>query len=43
MRFFQYGNGFLPDGENTTDLLAASTIAVEGADQTTTIWRTGRN
>ena len=43
MRFFQYGNAFLPDGENTTDLLAASTIAVEGADQTTTIWRTGTN
>ena len=43
MRLFQYGNAFLPDGENTTDLLAASTIAVEGADQTTTIWRTGTN
>ena len=43
MRFFQYGNAFLPDGENTTDLLAASTIALEGADQTTTIWRTGTN
>jgi hypothetical protein len=40
MKFFQYGNAFLPDGENTTELLAASTIAVEGADQQTSIWRT---
>ncbi len=30
MKFFQYGNAFLPDGENTTDLLAVSTIAVAG-------------
>ena len=40
MRFFQYGNAFLPDGDNTTDLLAATTIAVRGADRTMTIWRT---
>jgi hypothetical protein len=40
MRFFQYGNVFLPDGENETGLLAASTIAVKGADVATTIWRT---
>jgi len=41
MRFFQYGNAFLPDGDNTTDLLAATTIAVRGADRAMTIWRTG--
>jgi hypothetical protein len=40
MKFFQYGNAFLPDGENATDLLAVSTIAVEGADLQTSIWRT---
>jgi hypothetical protein len=40
MRFFQYGNAFLPDGHNTTDLLAATTIAVRGADRVMTIWRT---
>jgi len=40
MKFFQYGNVFLPDGKNETSLLAASTIAVEGADLATTIWRT---
>jgi hypothetical protein len=39
MKFFQYGNAFLPDGNNTTDLLAASTIAVENADLETSIWR----
>jgi len=41
MRFFQYGNAFLPDGDNTTDLLAATTIAVRGADRAMTIWLTG--
>ena len=40
MKFFQYGNVFLPDGDNQTDLLAVSTIAVEGADLQTTVWRT---
>lgn len=40
MKFFQYGNAILPDGENTTEFLAVSTIAVEGADLQTTIWRT---
>lgn len=39
MKFFQYGNAFLPDGNNTTDLLAVSTIAVEDADLETSIWR----
>src|SRR6266536_5906503 len=40
MRLFQYGNASLPDGHNTTDLLAATTIAVRGADRVMTIWRT---
>lgn len=39
-RYFQYGNAFLPDGENHTDFLAVSTIAVKNADLQTTIWRT---
>jgi hypothetical protein len=38
MRYFQYGNAFLPDGENSTPYLAASTIAVETDDQVTTLW-----
>jgi hypothetical protein len=33
LRFFQYGNAFLPDGENTSGYLAVSTAAVTGADQ----------
>ena len=40
MRLFQYGNAFLPDGDNMTDFLAATTVAVQGADCATTIWRT---
>ena len=39
MRFFQYGNAILPDGRNTTDLLAVSTIAVQPGDGETSIWR----
>ena len=39
MRLFQYGNAFLPDGQNTTRYLALTTVAVEGADLTTTILR----
>ena len=39
MRFFQYGNAFFASGENTSDFLAASTIAVDGADIQTSIWR----
>ena len=33
MGLFQYGNAFLPDGENGTPFLAVSTIAVESDDQ----------
>ena len=38
MRYFQYGNAFLPDGENSTNYLAATTIAVEPDDLVTTLW-----
>lgn len=38
MRLFQYGNAFLPDGRNTTGLLAVTTIAVERGDLETTLW-----
>ena len=39
MGLFQYGNAFLPDGKNTTGLLAATTIAVEGSDMEISIWQ----
>jgi hypothetical protein len=39
MKYFQYGNAFLPDGENATDFLAVTTVAVEQDDQTTTLWQ----
>jgi len=39
MKYFQYGNAFLPDGENGTDLLAVTTVAVEKDDHTTTLWQ----
>ena len=39
MSLFQYGNAILPDGENATNLLAVTTIAVEGADLETSLWR----
>jgi hypothetical protein len=32
MRLFQYGNAFLPDGDNTTGVLAVSTVAVDNDD-----------
>jgi hypothetical protein len=38
-KFFQYGNASLPDGDNGTDLLAVSTVAVRDADLQTSIWR----
>jgi len=40
MKYFQYGNAFLTDGENSTDLLAVTTVAVSGDDWTTSIWKT---
>jgi len=39
MRFFQYGNAILPDGKNTTEFLAVTTIAVHPGDMETSIWR----
>ena len=39
MRNFQYGNAFLPDGDNATQVLALTTIAVETDDLTTTLWQ----
>jgi hypothetical protein len=36
---FQYGNAFLPDGENSGSLLAVSTIAVINGDLATSVWR----
>jgi len=38
MRYFQYGNAILPDGENTTNYLAVTTIAVKHDDVVTTLW-----
>jgi hypothetical protein len=38
MRFFQYGNAFLPDGENSTPYLAVTTIAVESDDMVTSLY-----
>jgi hypothetical protein len=39
IRFFQYGNAFLPDGNNTSGALAVSTIAVESEDLQTSLWK----
>lgn len=41
MALFQYGNAFLPDGNNTTDYLALTTVAVKSEDQVTSIYRVG--
>jgi len=43
MRLFQYGNAVLPDGDNSTEFLAATTAAVQNADCFTSIWRTHAN
>ena len=37
--FFQYGNVFLPDGQNTTSYLALTTIAVQSDDMVLSIYR----
>jgi hypothetical protein len=42
MRWFQYGNAFLPDGNNTTELLAVTTVAVENDDQMTSLYSLAR-
>ena len=38
MSFFQYGNAFFPDGENKTDYLAVTTVAVQADDQSTLLY-----
>ena len=38
MRLFQYGNAFLPDGENNTPYLAVTTIAVKSEDMITSLY-----
>jgi len=38
MRYFQYGNVILPDGNNATRYLAATTVGVTEDDLTTSIW-----
>ena len=42
MGLFQYGNAFLPDGENATTFLAVSTIAVESDDQCLSLYEIQR-
>lgn len=39
MGLFQYGNAMLPDGQNTSGILAVTTTAVDGADLGTSLWR----
>ena len=38
MRYFQYGNAILPDGDNRSNLLAVTTVAVESDDVTTALY-----
>jgi hypothetical protein len=38
MGLFQYGNVLLPDGSNTSGLLALTTVAVEQADLESSLW-----
>ena len=38
MRFFQYGNAVLPDGENSTQYLALTTVAVKSEDVATSLY-----
>jgi hypothetical protein len=39
MSVFQYGNAFLPDGNNCSCVLAVTTVAVKAADCVTTLWQ----
>jgi hypothetical protein len=39
MSLFQYGNALLPDGRNSAEFLAVTTVAVERDDLKTSIWR----
>jgi len=38
MGLFQYGNAFLPDGNNATNVLAVTTVAVEADDMATSLY-----
>jgi hypothetical protein len=38
MRYFQYGNAFLPGGNNTTQTLAVTTVAVEADDMAMSLY-----
>lgn len=38
LKFFQYGNAFLPDGNNSTPYLAVSTVAVDSDDMATSLY-----
>jgi hypothetical protein len=38
MRLFQYGNAFLPTGDNPSDYLAVTTVAVKDDDLVTSIY-----
>jgi hypothetical protein len=39
MRLFQYGNAYLPDGVNATNVLAVTTVAVADGGFETSLWR----
>ena len=39
MCLLQYGNAFFPDGENETNILAVTTVAVKSADMVTHLYR----
>jgi hypothetical protein len=39
MGLFQYGNAFFSNGNNTSGILAVTTVAVRGADAQTTLWK----
>jgi hypothetical protein len=41
MRLFQYGNAFLPDGNNSTPFLALTTVAIESDDLVTSLYSAG--
>ena len=41
MGLFQYGNAMFPDGENATNYLALSTVAVEKDDLVTSLYKVG--
>lgn len=42
MGLFQYGSASLPDGDNTSGVLAVSTIAVQQANHEVSLWNVGR-